>query len=198
MENTDLQVFYNYWSDGSCYHTSSENWMGMGVYCIETNTIFPMPVARKLAISGPKGTHNEAEYIAILAALTDLYIIEGAARSAYVLEDREAIIHSDSQIIIRQITGEYEVKEKHMITIHKEVLYMVNVLNNMGVDIEFKRNPRIAKNRQVANLLSKQGNPYFKKILPEPGTYQVLDIEEVLLPHVYQSLKKGLKWRSTQ
>ena len=75
---------------------------------------------------------------------------------------------------------------------------MVKVLNNMGVDIEFKRNPRIAKNRQVANLLSKQGNPYFKKILPEPGTYQVLDIEEVLLPHVYQSLKKGLKWRSTQ
>ena len=203
MEGTDLQVYYNYWCDGSCYHQAKnpENrTMGMGIYYLETNTVFPMPISRKLAVFGPPGDHNIAEYLAILCALTDLYIIEGAKRSCtpYVLESRHATFHSDSQLIIRQIIGEYQARKKAMLFFKDEVLAMVRLLNNLGTDVIFKWNPRDNKNQKVADWLSKVGNPYFGGIVPdETVAHQVkgpTDIEEMLLPEPFKNIRKKLKW----
>ena len=198
MSNTDIQVWYNYWCDGSCYHTDPENnWMGIGVFCIETNTLFPMPIPRKLAISATRGTHNDAEYLAILCALTDLYIIEGTVRteSTSVLEKRYAIIHSDSQLVIRQIIGEYRAKKKSMKLLLEEVKHMITLLNNMGIDVTFKWNSRDTKNQKIADWLSKVGNRYFKNYESDDTiAHGISDIEFHLLPKSYDTIRNGLRW----
>ena len=199
MESTDIQVFYNYWVDGSCYHTSKKhNWIGMGVYSVEVNTIYPVPIHRKLAVSGPRGTHNDAEYLAIMCALTDIYIHEGAVRSGatYAVERRKVVIHSDSQLIIRQINGEYEAKQKSMKLLLEEVGHMVRLLNNMGIDLEFKWNPRDTPNQKIADHLSKVGNRYFSNIQPDDTiSHGITDIEDALIPEPYKAIKYGLHWK---
>ena len=200
MGNTDIQVFYNYWCDGSCYHTSkTENWMGMGIYSIETNTIFPMPIPRKLAVAGNRGTHNDAEYLAILCALTDLYIIEGAFRTenGAVLEQRYATIHSDSQLVIRQIIGQYQAKKKSMKLFLEEVKYMITLLNNMGITITFKWNPRDTPNQKKADRLSKIANPHFKDYEADDTiAHGIVELESILLPRCFDALRRGLKWKN--
>jgi len=195
--NTDIQTYYDYYCDGSCHHVSKDNWMGIGVYMFEMNTIMPLPTKRRMAISAPRGDHNIAEYLAILCALTDLYIIEGSKRSSdpYVLEQRTATIHSDSQLIIRQITGEYKAKKQAMQFLLKEVKSMVLVLNNLGIDVEFTWVSREIKNQKVADWLSKVGNKYFKHILPDDTiNHGITEIEEMLLPNMYRSIRKKLHW----
>ncbi len=54
-------------------------------------------------------TNNEAEYRALIAGL-----YEAAARRA-----RRIIIRSDSQLLIRQMRGEYKVKAKNLQPLHK-------------------------------------------------------------------------------
>lgn len=49
-------------------------------------------------------TNNEAEYHAVIGAL------EKAASTPY----RQIVIHSDSELVIRQINGEYTVKKSHL------------------------------------------------------------------------------------
>lgn len=198
MENTDIQVFYTYFCDGSCYHTSkTENWMGMGVFCLETNTAFPAPIPRHMAISGPRGDHNVAEYLAILCALTDLYILEGGIRtdSLYQLPRRTATIHSDSQLVVRQIIGQYQAKKKHMQVLLKEVESMIFLLNNMGIDLIFKWNPRESKNQKIADWLSKVGNKYFTDYEPNDTIHHGIGyIGEWLLPRPYETIRRNLKW----
>lgn len=198
MPNTDIQIFYNYWCDGSCYHVSkTDNWMGMGVFCLETNTVFPRPVPRKMAISGPRGDHNIAEYLAVLCALTDLYIIEGTIRttSPHAIENRTATFHSDSQLVIRQINGQYQAKKKSMKLLLGEVQNLVLLLNSMGIDVVFKWNPREAKNQKIADWLSKVGNRYFTDYEPDDTiNHGIGYINEWLLPRAYETIRRGLKW----
>ena len=185
---------YNIWADGSCYHIDpNNNWMGMGVYIEEDSQIEEGPIERSLSISGPKGTHNDAEYLAIMCALTWLYTLEGASFTG--LPDgytkKKVVIHSDSQLVIRQIIGEYQVKKKHMKILYAEVMSMVFKLNSL--DISFEWNSRTHKKQQFADRLSKKANKYFNKKLDEKPT-GVTDISEVLLPGCFKTIYRGLNW----
>lgn len=200
MAETDPELYYNVWCDGSCYHTSSENWMGMGIYYIETNTQYPTPVVRKMAVAAPKGDHNIAEYLAILCALTDIYILQGARRTdgEYITMNRQIIIHSDSQIVIRQLQGEYAVRKKNMQYMYDQVQDVLLLLDNLEIAVEFKWNPRDTKNQQVADWLSKVGNKYFKDITADDTiTHGVTDISEFLLPKSYRTIRRRFKWPSS-
>jgi ribonuclease HI len=195
---TDIQNYYEIWCDGSCHHTDPENaWMGCGVYHVELNTSNPVPIIRQMAISAPKGDHNQSEYLAIICALTDLYIIEGARRSvgAYVTETKHVTIHSDSQLIIRQITGVYQTNKEIMRFLKKEALAVQNLLTNLGIIIHYKWNPRDTKNQKKADWLSKCGNIYYNDIRPdETCAHGVINISELLLPGTHNSIRERLKW----
>jgi len=80
------------------------------------------------------GTNNIAEYSAIVNALE--YVSKRYPRYRIIL-------HSDSQVVIRQINGEYSVNAPHL----KAFLGRVNKLREK-LDIEFKHVPR--ENKYIA------------------------------------------------
>lgn len=194
---------YSYWCDGSCYHIAEElenQTMGMGVYSIEPNKSAPQAVERRLAISGPVGSHNEAEYIAIMCALYDLYIMEGAKYSggSYIVRERTAKIHSDSQLVIRQILRRYQVRNPRMVFLLEQVKVLLDMLRELKVNVSFKWNPRDTPYQQEADRLSKLGNPYFrKKTLNRQADHQVegpIPLEEMLPSNMYQTIKNEFEW----
>ncbi len=61
-------------------------------------------------------TNNIAEYQALLACL----------RKAITMECRHLIVHSDSQLMVRQMCGQYRVKDKTLQTFHQEATRMLS------------------------------------------------------------------------
>jgi ribonuclease HI len=57
-----------------------------------------------------RATNNIAEYQALLACL----------RKAIAMECKHLVVHSDSQLMVRQILGQYKVKDKVLQTFHRE------------------------------------------------------------------------------
>lgn len=200
---------YQFWCDGSCYHTAenvSDQTMGMGVYYLETNPDTPVKVERNMAIAGPVGTHNHAEYLAIIASLYDFYLMVGAKRSHDPYAKRATVtIHSDSQLVVRQITGEFCARDETMVSLLEEVDMMLNMLEELDVRVRFKWNPRDTPNQQQADHLSKVGNPYFITTIADETISYMIDngsgyekgatsIEEFLHPDIYTRIKKKLEW----
>ncbi len=79
---------------------------GAGVYIVDQHDV---PVDEAQLYLG-EATNNVAEYRALLLALDKLEIL-GA---------KEIIIRSDSQLIIRQLTGEYRVKNEGLKPLYLE------------------------------------------------------------------------------
>ena len=73
-------------------------------------------------------TNNVAEYRGLLAALR--YILSH--------EDRDAIIRSDSQLLVRQMRGEYRVRHSGLRLLYKEACELVDQLGQ----INFEHVPR--------------------------------------------------------
>lgn len=63
-------------------------------------------------------TNNEAEYLALIAALE--YLREARAK--------EAEICMDSELVVRQLNGEYKVKEPRLKTLHARVTMLLNAV----------------------------------------------------------------------
>jgi len=86
-------------------------------------------------------TNNEAEYLALIRGI-DLCI-------------KHKILHvnifSDSELVVRQINGEYKVKNERMIKLHSKVLDLCSVLNQWSLSHVMRE-----KNME-ADLLSKEG-----------------------------------------
>ena len=86
-------------------------------------------------------TNNEAEYLALIRGI-DLCI-------------EHKIFHvnifSDSELVVRQVNGEYKVKNERMIKLHSKVLDLCSLLNKWSVSHVMRE-----KNME-ADLLSKEG-----------------------------------------
>lgn len=192
---TDFSIdipHYRYWCDGSCYHVSSDNWMGLGIYQIEYMGT-PNSV-RKLAIEAPKGDHNMAEYLAILCAMTDLYILEGMK---YSKDMKYADFNSDSQLVIRQITGIYAVRTINNAFLLSRIKIMFWKLQDINVFVRFNWCPRTDANQQVADWLSKVGNRHFNEyVATKEVTHGITNISDALLPNHYRQLKRRFNWRA--
>lgn len=63
-------------------------------------------------------TNNEAEYLALIAALEYL---KGARA-------READFFLDSELVVRQLTGEYRVKEPRLQALHGQAVMLLNAV----------------------------------------------------------------------
>ncbi len=68
-------------------------------------------------------TVNEAEYIAVIHALV----------KAKKLGITKAVLYSDSQLVVRQLTGKYKKKEPRLLELTRRVAEV-----SRGMDIRFK------------------------------------------------------------
>jgi ribonuclease HI len=90
-------------------------------------------------------TNNVAEYTALVKALQ--WLLEKNLGSTKVE------VKSDSQLIVNQLTGDYKVKSKRIVSLYKQVL----LLKRKFQDIEIKWVPR-EENREADRLTNKAYN----------------------------------------
>lgn len=95
-------------------------------------------------------TNNLAEYRSVIEALA--YTLTRAA----VLSERGmgVTVYGDSQLVIRQITGEYATRQPHLIELRNEVLALVQKLEGAGIPVEFIWIPR--EENAEADALTRQ------------------------------------------
>jgi ribonuclease HI len=86
------------------------------------------------------GTNNIAEYTAVIKAL----------ETVHSMGDVEAHIKSDSQLIVRQLTGEYKVKDLKLLPLKRRVDDLC-----YGIRVHFEHIPR--EHNGEADSLSKEG-----------------------------------------
>ncbi|MPY88285.1 MAG: reverse transcriptase-like protein [Luteitalea sp.] len=91
-------------------------------------------------------TNNIAEYRALLAALT------WAAAHAY----RELIVRSDSELLVRQMRGEYKVRHPNLKPLHAEAAALVARLDH--VTFEHVRREANREADRLANLAMDEAN----------------------------------------
>jgi ribonuclease HI len=120
-----------------------------------------------------ESTNNVAEYTALIKALQ--WLLENNLGRAKVE------IKSDSQLIVNQITGDYKVKSKRIISLYKQVL----LLKSKFQDIQIKWIPR-EKNREADGLTNKaynkalQQNPeYLERVIYDEGRRAASDRRRV-------------------
>jgi len=92
------------------------------------------------------GTNNMAEYTAVIRAL----------ETAHQMKEHEVHLKSDSQLVIRQLTGEYKVKDAKLKPLKRKIDKLCH-----GLDVRFEHVPR-EKNKE-ADALSKEGVELGKK-----------------------------------
>lgn len=132
--------------DGSCYYKDGR--MGLGIAWFEGDEEIPF-YTQSINKHERLGTSNEAEYLAIINALHSL------RRPA--LDWENIIIYSDSEIVIKQILGLYEVRGENLKNLWLDVQRLLKHLPQ----IEFKWCPRSLPRQQIVDRLSKKGNNYF-------------------------------------
>ena len=86
-------------------------------------------------------TNNEAEYEALIRGI----------KEAHNLNLLSINIFADSQLVVRQITGEYKVKNERMKLLHKQALELLGKLKNWNIEHVLRD-----KNKR-ADALSKSG-----------------------------------------
>jgi ribonuclease HI len=94
------------------------------------------------------GTNNEAEYRALLLAL----------EKARALGARSLLVHSDSELLVRQMTGRYRVKEPRLQRLHHEA----GALARHFEQVSYRHVPR-EQNRRADELANQALDEYIKK-----------------------------------
>ena len=139
-----IEPLLRIYTDGSCYNKPPNNTMGVGVYSPD---IVMLHQGFYFHYYAGLGTNNIAEYLAVRAALAKLYLFQS----------EKIVIHSDSQLVIKQLNLEYSVKNPELIRINRRIRQELREFK----DVSFKWVPRTNKHQQIADELSKMGNPYF-------------------------------------
>lgn len=93
------------------------------------------------------GTNNIAEYTAVIRAL----------EAVHEIGELEIHIKSDSQLVIRQLNGEYKVKDPKLVPLKKRVDTLCH-----GLKVAFEHIPR--EKNEEADALSKEGAELGKKM----------------------------------
>jgi len=112
---------------------------GPAAYGVIVGTADGKPIARLSEFLG-EATNNEAEYAALLAALE--YAIHHRARSLKVF--------SDSELLVRQMGGEYKVKSDHLKPLFQQAQGLTARLESFSI----AHVPR-EQNREADRLVNK-------------------------------------------
>ena len=106
--------------------------MGIGVALMENGKTIDT-ISEKLE---GEGTNNTAEYTAMLRG------IQKAKEHGW----RSFIIEGDSKLVIEQVRGEYQVRKKHLIPLHQQVIRELDGLDSCEIRwIPRERNARADK-----------------------------------------------------
>jgi|MDTC01.3.fsa_nt_gb ribonuclease HI len=68
-----------------------------------------------------KSTNNESEYIAARKGLIGLHNFINENPEGYVSFDVDVTLFSDSELLVKQMSGEYKVKNERMRVLHEEL-----------------------------------------------------------------------------
>jgi ribonuclease HI len=120
------------YTDGACLGNPGP--MGVGIVFVKNDRI-----VKKISRPIGKGTNNIAEYMAVLTALQE----------AKKMGEKNITLRADSQLLIKQLNGEYKVKAKHLRQLHDAVVLLARELNVKFEWIEREKN-------KVADYLSKK------------------------------------------
>ncbi|MCL5674037.1 MAG: ribonuclease HI family protein [Deltaproteobacteria bacterium] len=118
---------------------------GAGIFIKHLNGETIVEIARYLGIT----TNNEAEYMAFIIALE--YLL-----NELKIDDDVNLIkinfYSDSQLLIRQINGQYSVKSPNILPLHKKASELINKLyKKNSISVNFSYIPR-EHNKQADRL----------------------------------------------
>ena len=94
-----------------------------------------------------KGTNNQAEYRAVIEAL----------REAIKFEATRVTLHLDSELVAKQLTGEYKVKSPVLYPLYTEAASLLNNFANLSI-IHIKRDNNTEADALAGAALQK----YFK------------------------------------
>jgi ribonuclease HI len=86
------------------------------------------------------GTNNYAEYSALLAAL----------RFAVYRQCRELVVHADSELVVKQILGEYQVRNEQIRPLHAAAKRWIALIPEFSID-----HVRRESNREADKLANK-------------------------------------------
>jgi len=120
------------YTDGACLGNPGP--MGIGIVFVKNDRI-----VKKISQPIGKGTNNIAEYMAVLTALQE----------AKKMGEKNITLRADSQLLIKQLNGEYKVKAKHLRQLHDAVVLLARELNVKFEWIEREKN-------KIADYLSKK------------------------------------------
>lgn len=120
---------------------------GAGVVLIMSTSMGTNLVRYSLPMG--KGTNNEAEYRAILLAIQKINSMPSIGF------DEEVVIFTDSELAVKQIAGEYRVKNKNLKAIHSQIVKLVTKYTNLEVKhLPRKDNEQADALSRIASLLS--------------------------------------------
>lgn len=119
-------------------------------------------------------TNNSAEYLAVIKALDWLKTSD--------LEFEEMVIRSDSQLLVKQLNGEWSVKSDNLKDLWKEAKEFIFFFEDRSITIKIEhvsreKNQRADELSQLAiedHLLAKKLKGEEKKVCPECGKEMVV------------------------
>lgn len=117
---------------------------GIGVRILKPDQSLLKEISRFIGIK----TNNQAEYEALLVALQEL-------RS--VCPNHPVVIKTDSELVYRQLTGEYRVRDKNLKPLHSQALRLLKMLPKVRVVlVQREHNKATDKLAKAASQRSRQ------------------------------------------
>jgi ribonuclease HI len=95
--------------DGGALRNGSADSLGYGSYCLQARTGQKQMVRLEF---GRGVTNNEAEYRTLIAALKDL--VDRIQRAGKSPSDYSLLVHTDSQLMVGQVTQGWQVKAANL------------------------------------------------------------------------------------
>ncbi len=132
----------NVYIDGASRGNPGEAGIGILIKTDKGETLFSAA-----GYSG-KMTNNQAEYNALIAALTKINKSPSLLPASNSKKTEPVTIYSDSELIIKQLTGQYKVKEPELKKLHYRVKELIQ---SIPTKIEFKHIRR-EQNREADRL----------------------------------------------
>ena len=87
-------------------------------------------------------TNNQAEYYAVIRAL----------QRAKDLTRKKVNLHSDSQLLVNQVTGSWKVKDRELGRLYRRVRSLVDNFNEVSFTHLSREDPNISKADEICNI----------------------------------------------
>ena len=111
--------------DGAC--SGNPGPAGIGVYILKSTSNYEWQPIYELSQSIGEATNNIAEWKALIEALKYL-----ASQERFI--DEEIVIHSDSQLVVKQANNEWKIKDPKLKPLKAEVDQLLQNFNNIRIE----------------------------------------------------------------